>query len=184
MSMKGNHIIFPNNLQGKSINNFNKSKIIPLPVNKLKKSIINNFIIPIHLNNWTSIKENFFLLDKIQQKINKYKDNYDNHDLEIYEHLITFIKNIFDQHNEFQELESKLYGKNTLENNLATLIYKTPTIRLKPEYEIYNLIFGKPDKKNQETYNMSYINEIQQMLSEDDVTFEKIKNKITINNIL
>ena len=182
--MKGNHIIFPNNLQGKSINNFNKSKIIPLPVNKLKKSIINNFIIPIHLNNWTSIKENFFLLDKIQQKINKYKDNYDNHDLEIYEHLITFIKNIFDQHNEFQELESKLYGKNTLENNLATLIYKTPTIRLKPEYEIYNLIFGKPDKKNQETYNMSYINEIQQMLSEDDVTFEKIKNKITINNIL
>ena len=182
--MKGNHIIFPNNLQGKSINNFNKSKIIPLPVNKLKKSIIDNFIIPIHLNNWTSIKENFFLLDKIQQKINKYKDNYDNHDLEIYEHLITFIKNIFDQHNEFQELESKLYGKNTLENNLATLIYKTPTIRLKPEYEIYNLIFGKPDKKNQETYNMSYINEIQQMLNEDDVTFEKIKNKITINNIL
>ena len=182
--MKGNHIIFPNNLQGKSINNFNKSKIIPLPVNKLKKSIIDNFIIPIHLNNWTSIKENFFLLDKIQQKINKYKDNYDNHDLEIYEHLITFIKNIFDQHNEFQELESKLYGKNTLENNLATLIYKTPTIRLKPEYEIYNLIFGKPDKKNEETYNMSYINEIQQMLNEDDVTFEKIKNKITINNIL
>ena len=55
---------------------------------------------------------------------------------------------------------------------------------MKPEYEIYNLIFGKPDKKNQETYNMSYINEIQQMLNEDDVTFEKIKNKITINNIL
>ena len=40
-----------------------------------------------------SIKENYFLLDRLTKQINKYKSYYKNYDLEIYEYLINFIKN-------------------------------------------------------------------------------------------
>lgn len=180
MSIKGNQTIFPNNLKGKTFDKTTKHLSVPLPLIKLKKTIIDKFIIPIHLNNWQTIKENFFLLERIQTKINKYKENYNNHDLEIYDHLITFIKDYYDQHYEVELLENKLYGSNSNINNLATFIYKTPAIRLKAEYEIYHLIFGKPNKKNQETYNILYLNKIIDLLKNDDITFNKIKKEMMI----
>ena len=178
-SIKGTITIFPNNLKGISFDKRPNIDKIPLPVIKIKKTIIDNFIIPMHSNNWQSVKENYFLLDKIQMKINKYKNNYKNYDLDIYEHLVNFIKNHFNQHIENEELENKLY--NTNNNNVATLFYKTPVVRLKAEYEIYNLIFGKPNKMKKETYNMSHIKTIVDLLKEDDITFDKIKNKMTNN---
>ena len=177
-SIKGNVTFFPNNLKGLACNKTQNINNIPLPVIKIKKTIIDKFIIPMHLNQWQSIKENYFLLDKLTVKINKYKNYYKNYDLEIYDHFINFIKNYFNEHTEFQDLENKLY--NTNNNNIATLLYKTPVIRLKPEYEIYNLIFGKPKKINQETYNMLHINKIKDLLKEDDITFNKIKNIMAI----
>ena len=49
MSIKGNTTIFPNNLKGISLDKTNNIHAIPTPVIKLK-TIIDKFIIPIHLN--------------------------------------------------------------------------------------------------------------------------------------
>ena len=178
ISTKGKQTLFPNNLTGKPFDQEIKKISIPLPLIKLKKTIIDKFIIPIHQDNWKTVKENFFLLDRIDNKINKYKIHYNNHDLEIYEHLVTFIKDYYDIHNDFESLEKKMYGSNQNKNNLATLVYKTPKIRMKVEYEIYHLIFGKPNKKNKETYNVLHLNRIKDLLKNDDITFDKIKKEV------
>lgn len=179
-SIKGNVTFFPNNLKGVSFDKKTNINVIPSPIIKLKKKIIDKFIIPMHLNQWQSIKENYFLLDRLSGQINKYKNYYKNYDLDIYEHFINFIKSYFNEHSEFKELENKLYNTNSNNSNIATLVYKTPSIRLKAEYEIYNLIFGKPRKNYKETYNMLQINKIIDLLKDDDITFEKIKNEMSI----
>ena len=130
MSINGNVTIFPNNLKGVSFDKTTNIHSIPSPVIKLKKTIIDKFIIPMHLNQWQSIKDNYFLLERLITTIHKYKNHYKNYDLEIYEHLINFIKSYFNEHSEFQELENKLYNTNN-NGNIATLIFKTPSIRLK-----------------------------------------------------
>ena len=178
--MKGNKMIFPHNLTGKPFNVSSKYRPLPLPIIKLKKMIINKFIIPIHSNNWQAIKENFFLLNKIQEKINKYKKYYLESDLEAYEHLTTIIKSHFHQHFELEEMETKFYGQNGYSSNFATILFKTPPIRLKAEYEIYNLIYGTPNKKQNESYNILYLNKIIDLLKIEDITFEEIKKEMIV----
>jgi len=178
--MKGNQIIFPHNLTGKPFNVLSKYKHLPLPIIKLKKTIIDKFIIPIHSNDWQTIKENFFLLDKIQEKINKYKKSYVESDLEAYDHLTTIIKNHFDQHYELEEMETKFYGQKGYSSNFATVLFKTPPIHLKAEYEIYNLLYGRPNKKQNESYNILYLNKIIDLLKIEDITFEEIKKEMII----
>ena len=179
LSINGNIMFFPNNLKGIPYDKVNNINSIPSQVIKIKKTIIDKFIIPIHIKNWKTIKENYFLLDRLLTKINKYKKYYTNYDLEVYEYIINFIRNYYNQHSEFQHLEKKLYNSNNI-SNVATLIYKTPIIRLKAEYEIYNLLFGKPNKQNKETYNILYISKITELLKEDDITFDKIKKELSI----
>ena len=47
-------------------------------------------------------------------------------------------------------LEEVLYGSNC---TMATMVFKTTMIRLKPEIELYNLILGTPKLKFGEKYN-------------------------------
>jgi hypothetical protein len=48
-------------------------------------------------------------------------------------------------------------------------------IKLKPEYELYDAIFGKPKRENNQIYNDSIIEMIQQLLTRENMTFQKIK---------
>jgi hypothetical protein len=44
-------------------------------------------------------------------------------------------------------------------------------IRLKPEYEIYDVILGKPNRNNNEKYDMIIISEIEFLLKKNDINF-------------
>lgn len=180
VSIKGKQTIFPHNLQGKPLESSSKYRPTPLPLKKLKRIIINKFIIPIHSKNWQSIQENYFLLERIQHRINRYKKSYPEHDLDLYEYLINFIKTYFEQHYELEEMEGKIYGVSEHSANFATLIFKTPIVRLKAEYEIYNLLYGKPNKKQNETYDILHLNKIIDLLKNEDITFEKIKKEMAL----
>ena len=52
------------------------------------------------------------------------------------------------EHNQLFDLEKEKYSN---KKDSTSIIYKTKMIRLKAEYEIYNIIYGKP-KKN-DTYD-------------------------------
>jgi hypothetical protein len=51
-------------------------------------------------------------------------------------------------------------------------------VRLKPEYEIYDVILGKPDRKLNEKYNEDIIKDIERLLSNDNINFNIIKEII------
>jgi hypothetical protein len=63
--------------------------------------------------------------------------------------------------------------------DVLTLMYKTTMIKLKPEYEIYDNILGKPERSLNQKYNEEIINVIQHLLNIDNINFNKIKEIIS-----
>ena len=64
-------------------------------------------------------------------------------------------------------------------NEIMTMIFKTSMIKLLPEYEIYDSIFGRPKRELNEKYDDVVISKIKDLLKEDDITYKKIKEYIT-----
>jgi len=60
------------------------------------------------------------------------------------------------------------------------MVFKTSMIKLLPEYEIYDNIFGKPKRELKEKYDENIIQKIKELLKEDDINYKKIKECITI----
>jgi hypothetical protein len=78
------------------------------------------------------------------------------------------------------ESESKL-GKSRDTNQIMSIIYKTPKIRLLPEYEIYNSILGQPNLHLKESYDESIIIQIKELLLKKEISYKQIKNILTKN---
>jgi hypothetical protein len=150
----------------------NECNIIPLEVQHIKIYILNNLIIPLISKQWDLLHENMFFVENSIKKIDYYSKMYKADDLIIYKELLKAIEIILYEHYQLEDLEKKIY---TGTNNLASMIYKTSMIRLKPEYEIYDIILGAPNKNNNEKYNEIIINDIAHMLSLDGINFNKIK---------
>jgi hypothetical protein len=49
---------------------------------------------------------------------------------------------------------------------------------LKQEYEIYDVLFGKPQREKNEKYREEILQDIQKMLGLETITFLKIKDVI------
>ena len=183
LSLSGNNTYNPLNLSGQSIIVYPN---IPLEINQLKSSIINKFIIPIKNKQWTTLHENLFTLNRIKTKINHYYDSFKTNDLLVYKELVDTFESIDTEHQKLEILNNNMnnVNKTTDANNVSnlnfsTLAYKTAMLKLKPEYEIYNLVIGKPNIRLQQKYNEYIIKDIEKLLSVDNITFSKIKEIIT-----
>ena len=55
------------------------------------------------------------------------------------------------------------------------MIYRTAMIRLKPEYEIYDILYGRPQRSENEEYNTVIVEYIERLLKIEGNTFHKIK---------
>ena len=54
-------------------------------------------------------------------------------------------------------------------------------IRLRPEYEIYDAIFGKPKREKNQFYNDETIIFIKRALIQENISFKKIKEQVILN---
>lgn len=171
-SMSGKNNSYSNNMSGK--HNYSSE---PEDVVQLKKNIINKIILPITSKKWKKIEENMFSFDKMNRQIDVYSKYYKKDDLLIYKDVLKALELLIIEHKQLDELEKSVYSSG---NDISTMIYKTTMIRLKPEYEIYDAIFGKPDKNKNESYDSSKIEEIQESLKIEDVDFDQIKERIQI----
>ena len=63
------------------------------------------------------------------------------------------------------------------------MIYKTTKIRLLPEYEVYDSIFGKPKREKGESYKLDLISKIKGLLAKDDITYAAIKDIILLEKV-
>ena len=170
LSLSGKPIYNKINLSGKPSCQMN---IIPNEILQIKIIILNNLILPLISQNWKTLYENLFCLEKVKKQINYYYETYKLDDLIIYKEIITAIEIITNEHHQLEDLEKKLYSSN---NDFLTMVYKTKMIKLKPEYEIYNIIFGKPLRDLNEKYQEQKIDDICMLLNSNNMNFEKIKN--------
>jgi hypothetical protein len=144
-----------------------------LEVIKIKSSIMKLIIIPFMSKNWKVLEENLVFFDNIKLKLTNIISRNKCSELEIYQDIIVAFETAVFLHMEVTNLEEKLYGCNS---NMSTLVFRTTMIRLKPELELYNLVFGRPDFKSGEKYKTDIVNDIIILLKMDNVTFDQIKN--------
>jgi hypothetical protein len=175
--------ITTNSLSGKNQQNLNNMsgkpfshKELPYEVNKSKIYIMNHIIFPLVSRQWKKLQENLYCLDNIKKKMDTFYHYYQNDDLFIYREIINALEVILSEHMQLEELEKSVYGGS---KDLSTMIYKTALVKLKPEYEIYDIIFGRPLRSKNEEYKQHIIEEIQKLLSNPDVTFDKIRFFLT-----
>ena len=112
------------------------------------------------------------MINSLKQKIESFYLKYKIDDLLLYKDILEMIEIVINEHNQLFDLEKEKYSL----NNSNSLIYKTKMIRLKAEYEIYNLIYGKPDKN--ELYDTNKLKIIKNLLQIENITFDNIKKKL------
>lgn len=157
----------------------------PLELLNIKTQIMTIILFPIISQQWTVVMENRFIIsiikDKIEKMYNKYYKMYriinPQHvvlkDVAFYRDVITLAEAIIIEHDDVTDLERKLYGKRS---DVGTLVFRTKMIKLKPEYEVYNLVIGRPGKG--ECYNEKTIHYIKELVEQENITFDKIRKQI------
>jgi hypothetical protein len=150
---------------------------IPNPVKEIQQLIMENIVLPLVSSKWKTIEENLFLVDLLNVKMDYYLKIYPKiPSLQIYKDVLAIYKNVLNEHIQLRNLENGMYGSCT--DNLINIVYKTAMINLKPEYSLYNLILGSPDIANGKGYNQDIINDILELLSLNNINYQKIKETI------
>jgi len=172
MSLTGKKICMRNNLAGKTIIEEGGE---PPKLKEFKMLMMNLFVIPLIKKNWHVVYENLFRIDIYRKRLEEYCQLYPKSDLELYKYIIRLIYSIHSEHMELSDLEKKMYEN---EEGTATLAQRTTRIRLKAEYELYNLILGQPT--NGEQYDDLVLGKIKNLLTDESLSVEQIKEKIMV----
>lgn len=138
-------------------------------VKKIKEKIFALFIKPLYNSNWNIINQNMFRYDDIINKLEKYKKIYPYEDIDIY---LVILNTIAELNGEYSKFSEDQYGNKM---GIAELVQKVPNMRLAPEFELYNLILGKPENYD---YNLMIIEEIKKLLLDPNIDFDYIKNTL------
>jgi len=167
------------NLLGKYSYNYNYNfGSANLKIKKLKDRILNNYLIPLVSKQWDVLKENMYFIDEMQKKIQYHYDIYKSDELVAYNELLKVFKVLIEKQKLLEDYDENRNGKRD-PNEIMTMIFKTSMIKLLPEYEIYDSIFGRPKRELNEKYDNIVIDKIKELLKEDDITYKKIKEYVT-----
>jgi hypothetical protein len=98
----------------------------------------------------------------------------------LYKNVIYAFEVMLNEHLQLSDLEKQMYKT----NDFTSIVYKTAMIKLKPEYELYDAIFGKPKRDKNQSYNDATISSIRHLLTRENTTFQKIKEQILSEQIL
>ena len=169
LSLTGKTLISINNLGGKT---FTGGYNVPNEITDFKASIMDNYIIPLITKRWGTVYDNLFRIDLYRNKLNDYLQTHPNADLELYKKILQLIYAIYSEHLELEDLEKKLFKV----DDTGTFAYKTTRIRLKAEYELYNIILGQPQQG--EKYDNYIIDKIKKLLEDEALSVDEIKKII------
>jgi hypothetical protein len=167
------------NLLGKYNYNYNYNYTSTnIKIKKLKERIINNYLIPLVSKQWDVLKQNMYFIDELQKKIQYYNDIYKSGELVAYNEMLKVFKVLIEKQKLLEDYDENRNGKRD-PNEIMTMVFKTSMIKLLPEYEIYDSIFGKPKRELNERYDEDVIAKIKDLLKEDNITYRKIKEYVT-----
>lgn len=154
-------------LNGKNI----FSSEYPLLVKQLKEKLFSIIVIPLINNNTKSVLKNSFLLPRMKKKFIEYQSIYRYLDINIYIELIQLIEKIIEH---IEENEAFLDKSLVLSNGVGDFRVRVHRVRLLAQYEIYNLIFGSPQKGQK--YDDMKIAFIKTIIQKDKLSYEEIES--------
>ena len=125
---------------------------------KLKLYLIENFMEPLIYKELENVNLNLYNFSFILNNLNKFR-NIDSKEVDLYRRIVEFVQQTVATYNTTASLKKQVYGT----NDYATFINDLPLIILKAEYEVYNALYGKPEKF---TYNKKIIREIKLILQQ------------------
>lgn len=170
-SLHGESITNTFNLNGK-VHNFQNDNA-NLNIEKLKREIIRQYMMPFYGSDWDMLSKNLLFIRKYAMKINYYANLYKMSDLLLYSDLLSVLEKFMESNKSVQNMEQKLYT--TEQKDIIKMMFKTSAIKLLPEYEIYNAIFGKPNRRDNEKYDSLVIKKIKKLYQQPGMTFERIE---------
>lgn len=141
----------------------------------LKKYILANYVIPLYSEQWDIINKNKFLINETIDKLNLYYKLYKLDEIIVFLELLKIIKILIDKQDLLTDLEYK-NNKTYEKNNIINMVYKISKIKILPEYEIYNMIIGKPNKN--EYYDNNIISDIKMLIKSEFITYDKMNTYI------
>ena len=144
----------------------------PHHVRRFKTIVFDKFIGPLMRNDWAALEQNYVVIDSLRERVDKYYSETRNDDLKMYSELLKLVMDMFVKNRYFEGL-SKAGQEGS---NIARVVAMLPALRLRPEHELYNLIIGEPDED--EYYDDIKIAYIGQLLKDENMTVDKIKEKI------
>lgn len=169
------------NLLGRYSYNYNYDSCSKnMKIKKLKERVLNNYLIPLVSKQWNVLKENIYFIDEIQRKIQFHNDIHKSDELNAYNDMLKVFRTLIEKQKLLEDYDKKMNVERD-SNDVMTMVFKTSMIKLLPEYEIYDSIFGKPKRDLNEKYNEEVIEKIKGLLKEDDITYGKIKEYVVAN---
>ena len=174
--LSGKHDVNQHCLTGKSIKYISQ---VPYEIKKLKIRILDMFILPLLSRQVSKIQENRFLLDSFKEKLLYYYKLYKLEELILYKDLLSVFEVFADQQIQLEENDKELYKNTASKNEVISMMYRTTMIKIKPEYELYNAILGRPKRELNEIYKEEIIKDIQKCMIMENITFKKMKEMIT-----
>jgi hypothetical protein len=162
-----------NNLTGKS----NIVKDVSFEFKKIKIRILNLFILPLLSKKWKIIKDNLFLLDQLKHKIDYFYNCYKTEEILLYKDVLNMFDFFIQQQIQLEDMEKKIYGTSQ-KDQVISMVYRTTMIKLKPEYELYDNILGKPKRIENQTYREDIIDDICKFMTLENINYQKIHDYI------
>ena len=109
-----------------------------------------------------TITKNYYNFEYITNRLNLYKNNRNKDDVAFIIKVVDILKYSTDVREAFNDVNSKLYGN----EKRNTLIAETSRIVFQSQYEIYNVLFGIPNKMNAKhtTYEIHMLNDNKEQL--------------------
>ena len=144
---------------------------------EFKLYIITHFLNPILDKQYDLIKNNYFNFEYIINRLESFKTRENDEEIDFLVKVMGILQYSTNVRISFDEAKKKLYGA----DNENRLLVETSRIVLQSQYEIYNILFGRPHKKNAQhtKYNMEIILDIKYILDRNPgILFDEVKEKL------
>ena len=179
LNLTGNSNRFGLSLYGVGHQSFStiKGNVLSQDYLDFKLKVIKNYIEPLLSKNYEYLRYNYHMIENVLENIKKYSNENNKDDIDLFTKILKIIRNTVDIHVSYTETESKLYGI----QNATRLMVRTSRIVLSTKYEIYNNLFGVPDKSDEGNlvYDDSIIERINTLLKNlSDPTFANIRYEL------
>ena len=148
LSGNNNYIVNENN----SVNNNNSI------IDNLKKNIVSDIIIHYYRKDFNNLKNHLLLKENYIKQINiickqniKLKNEFEPYIIlmDALEKYMNIMKDNFMENVNYLEKDKLKKGK----GNINSMIYEFTELKIKTEYEVYNIIFGKPNIRIGDSYD-------------------------------